>query len=458
MKLYGYQNRCVKRLLKKLSTMIWLKPGGGKTLIILTWLHILKVVKRERVAALIVGTELIITDTWPDEITGSQKFHHLKYDWLHGADMQYAVDKVLADDFDIMFTTPDTLVTLIETKPKLFKHFRQLIIDESTKYKGPTSVRWKKLKSMLKKNPQISQRVCMTGTPAPNGWLQLFTQFWLVGMTKVFNTDSYYDYRDWYFYTKPRKDYDWLMLPGADKKIARRISPYIFQPRKEEYREMPDIVEFEYKITLPEKIIKLHNAMDKKRIITIGEHEVLAANAGVATFKCAQIASGAVYKYTDPLNPAAGRYTIPLHNCKTDALEEVLDDVGQANTLVLYSYNHDRDRIIKRFPYARDISKDRNAIRDWKKGRVPMLLGHPASMAHGLNLQFGGNILVWYSTTPDAEYWEQAIKRLHRGEISEPVYVYYLISKGTKDERFMQIVRKKVADQDELMERFSGLH
>lgn len=417
----------------------------------------LKTQRCRPVRALVVSTDLIIYDTWPGEIEEYPKFKHLECVYLHGPYLQDSMHAVKLGVFDIAFTTPDTLTMLIDEYPKLFKHFKLFIVDESTKYKGWKSNRFKKARKMLKSCPWIEQRVCMTGTPAPNGWMQLFTQFWLVGGTKVFNTDSFYEFQERFFYKHARKKYQWLMLPDADVHISKRIAPYIFQPNSDEYKELPDIVEYEYHIELPERVIRLHRQMKRQKAITVQGKPVLAANAGVSTFKCAQIASGAVYRYTDPLNPAGGRETIHLHNCKTDALEDLLEDVGDANCLVIYSYEHDLARIKKRLPHARDISKDKGALKAWKAGKLELMTGHPASMAHGLNLQAGGNVIIFYSTTPDAEYWEQVIKRLHRGNISEPVYVYYLIGKDTEDERFMSLVRQKVLDQEELMLRFSGL-
>ena len=182
----------------------------------------------------------------------------------------------------------------------------------------------------------------------------------------------------------------------------------------------------------------------------------LLSDAGVLTFKRLQLASGVLYKYEDPLNPGSGRIPVFLHNYKTDILEEIIDEYSSSNILVMYNYIHERDRILKRFPYGRVLHKQAD-IRSWNQDEIRLMLGHPASMAHGLNLQFGGNIIVWYSLTTDHEFWEQSIKRLHRGAITEPVYVIYIIANNTQDERNLDIIASKALKQSRLRQRIKSI-
>ncbi len=196
--------------------------------------------------------------------------------------------------------------------------------------------------------------------------------------------------------------------------------------------------------------------MKKTKTIKIGKKTIVAANAGVASFKRLQIASGVVYKYEDPLDPGSGRIPCHIHNYKTEILEEIVDEYSNSNILVIYNYYHERDRIYKRFPKSRILNKPAD-FKAWNSNKIGIALGHPASMGHGLNLQFGGNIIVFYSLTPDLEYWEQVIKRLHRGHITEPVYVIYIIANKTYDEKALEIIAVKKRDQRSLQQRIKSI-
>ena len=456
MKYFSYQVRLIKRLLSGASFMVWIWPGKGKTLPVIRWIWELKNAgKKPKV--FLISTELIIYNVWPDEIADYPRFKNIRYHICHGKTYDSVVDRIYDDDFDIIATTPQTMIRLWKEYPGAFEQFNKLVADESTKYKDPTTNSYKQLHSMLKKNPQIDQRIPMTGTPQPNGELQLFSQFWIAGKDKVFGGDSFYsDFRDLYFY-KPEYQFKWLLLPGAEKKIDKLIRPWIFQPKESEYRDMPPVLEYIWPVDLPAKVMKLHKKMEKSKAITVGGKDILAANAAVAQSKCLQLASGVVYRYEDPDDPSQGRDPIPVHTTKETALETLVEDVGGANVLILYNYVHEYERLLGLFPDSMDIARDRGAIQAWNTRQISVATAHPASMAHGLNLQKGGNILIFFSPNPDSELVEQVIKRLHRGSIKEPVYVYYITAKGTKDEHILGLLDKKNAAQKRRMKRHEGV-
>ena len=453
MKYYGFQTRCVKLLLTGICLMLWVKPGAGKTLIILKWL----VSRKKAPKCLLICPERVIDNAWLEEVRKFKAFKRLKIVIIYGENKHSACHRIMKGDFHLAITTPDTFVNLWKTDRKIFSKFHQLVIDEATKFKNASGVRFKKIKFMLKANPQIKQRICMTGSPAPNGYLQLFSQFWIVGKTAVFNGDSFTgSYRDVFFRQDPHVKYKFTLMPFMQEIIDTRLKPWVFQPKKSEYRKMPSILEEEWRFDLTKKQYELDKKLQKTKTIRIGKHVILAANAGVLTFKRLQLASGVIYKYEDPLDPGSGRVPVFLHNYKTDILEEIVDEYSGSNILVMYNYNHERSRILKRFPHGRVLRKQAD-IRLWNKGEVRLMLGHPASMAHGLNLQFGGNIIVWYSLTADHEFWEQSIKRLHRGAISEPVYVIYIIANRTYDERALEIIASKALKQSSLRGRIKSI-
>lgn len=433
--------------------MMWVKPGTGKTLIILKWL----VSRKKAPKCLLICPERIIENAWLAEVRRFKIFKKLKIVIIYGENKQSACHRIMNNDFHLAITTPDTFVHLWKSNREIFSMFRQLVIDEATKFKNASGVRFKKIRFMLKANPHIAQRIAMTGSPAPNGYLQLFSMFWIVGKTKVFNGDQFErDYRDVYFRQDPHVRYKFTLMPYMQEIIDKRLKKWVFQPKKSEYRKMPPIIEEEWRFDLTPKQYRLDRDMKKDKVIHIGEHSIVAANAGVASFKRLQIASGVVYKYEDPLDPGSGRVPCFIHNYKTDILEEIVDEYSSSNILVIYNYHHERDRIRKRFPKGRILSKQRD-FKAWNNNEIALGLGHPATMGHGLNLQFGGNIIVFYSLTPDLEYWEQVIKRLHRGAITEPVYVIYIIANNTYDERALEIIAVKQQNQRGLQQRIKSI-
>jgi len=455
MKYYKYQVRLIKRLLSGASFMVWILPGKGKTLPVIRWVWELKNRGKEP-RVLLISTELIIYNVWPDEINDYPRFRGLRYDICHGSTKNKVIDLIHDSDFDIVATTPDTFVTLFRAYPAMFQQFDKLVVDESTKFKDPTSNRYKHIHTMLKKFDNIDQRITMTGTPQPNGELQLFTQLWIAGKEKVFGGNSFYaDFQNIYFY-KPEYAFKYRLLPGAEEKIDELIAPWIFQPRQFEYNEMPPIIEYLWHVDLPPKILKLHKDMLKNKTVKIKGKDILAANAAVATNKCLQISSGIVYRYEDPTDPSSGREPIRVHTVKDTAIQELHEAVGAANVLILYNYVHEYERLVALFPDSMDIAKDKGAIQAWNQGKLSVATAHPASMAHGLNLQKGGNILIFFSPNQDLELVEQVKKRLHRGSIKEPVYVYHLIARGTRDEDALELVDKKSVQQQHRMARHEG--
>ena len=221
---------------------------------------------------------------------------------------------------------------------------------------------------------------------------------------------------------------------------------------------MPPIVETVHKVQIPKQVIALHKAMEKDRTICIKGKDILAANKGVALFKQLQICSGGVYRYTDPNDPTAGREWIYLHNKKISMLQELVEGAG-TNVLVVYVYKSSFEVLKKAFKGIRDL-RSPGTINAWKQGELSIAAGHPASMGHGLNLQTGGNVIIFYDQTPDAEIWWQSIKRLHRGDIKDPVFVHYLIAdfKGSKDWYTLNMVYRKYDTQEELYRRLRALN
>lgn len=428
--------------------MLACRPGAGKTRAIVKWLEL-----KNEVHAIIVAPTLVIYDAWVDELEGS----HLEYGHGHDATYDAACEAFECGEIQVLLTTPEMLVKIETSKRGVLRKARQIVIDESTKYKNATSSRFKSIRRILKRYYKLDQQVCMTGTILPKHYLQLFSQLWIVGQTEIFNTDSFATYRDTYFYTKPFKKFDFIIFPGMQDKIEARIAPYILQPNDDEYADMPPLIEVPHYVKIGKRAEELHKTMGKDYVVTINKKDVIAANSGVALFKQLQICSGGVYKYTDPGDPSSGREWIKIHSKKQDQLTSIVEE-AQSNVLVLYTYLSSRDIIRKLYPNAGELKNAKN-VRRWKQGELEIAYGHPASMGHGLNLQSGGNVIIWFDITPDAEIWWQAIKRLHRGSITEPVYVHYLLAafNGSKDLYWYDELHAKYGRQEALLKRLKKL-
>ena len=217
MPLYIYQKRAISLLRQGHSMMLCVKPGGGKTRCISKWLKLTR-----EVHAIIVAPPLVIYDAWTEELEKCG----LDFGHGHGETFNAACEAFARGKIPILVTTPD-MFSKLENKREVLRASRQLVFDESTKYKNASSKRFEVARRILKRYWKIEQVVAMTGTLLPKHYLQLFGQLWLVGQTEVFNTNSYPEFRDTYFYTKPKREFEWLFFPGFQEKLEKRIAPWI---------------------------------------------------------------------------------------------------------------------------------------------------------------------------------------------------------------------------------------
>ena len=427
------------------------KPGAGKTYAICKWLDNTPV---EKVHAVVVAPTLVIYDAWTDEL---EQFSSLDYGHGHSTTFEAACESFAAGELQVLLTTPEMFIKMETSQRGALRACRQLVIDESTKYKSAKSSRFKSIRRIINRYWRIEHCMAMTGTLLPKHYLQLFSQLWIVGQTDVFNTDRFTTYRDTYFFTKPFKKFEYIMFPGFQEKLEARIAPYILQPDEGEYAAMPPLIERVHYVNIGKKAERLHQQMAKDLVITLGDEDFIAANSGVSLFKQLQICSGGIYKYTDPGDPTSGREWHPIHRHKQAQLQSIIQE-AEANVLILYCILPSRDVITRLYPDAVELKSSKN-IKDWKSGNITIAYGHPASMGHGLNLQSGGNVIIWYDITPDAEIWWQAIKRLHRGAITEPVYVHYLLASfsGSKDMYCYDMLHTKYGRQEALLKRLKKL-
>lgn len=390
---------------------------------------------------LVIAPKRPALDTWPEEL---EKWDHLK-------GMSYAVAVGSATERERAIRKK-AFITIInrENVAWLVDRFRVrerwpydcVVIDELSSFKNSKSKRFRALKKM---RPYIRRVIGLTGTPAANGYMDLWAEAYILDGGRALGK-TLTGYRDQYF-TPGRRNgmviYDWDLRPGAKEKILQRLDPISVSMKAENYLQLPPFQTITKKVALSAKARSYYQRMERDLLLSIDGQTIDAVNAAALTTKLLQLSSGAVY--TDTGEP------VVLHEEKMEALDQIIEEAPEENVLVFYGYRHERERLLERYPQAVDI-REPGAIAAWKAGQIPILLAHPASAGHGLNLQSGGRVSVWYTLPTSLELYQQACKRLHRQGQEKPVLNYVLLGKDTYDETvFFQILQKKEREQNAIL-------
>lgn len=322
--------------------------------------------------------------------------------------------------------------------------FDGVVLDELSSFKSPSS---KRFKAMRKVRPLIKHIVGLTGTPSPNGLIDLWAQIYLLDQGKRLGR-TLTEYRNRYFNPGRRNGYvvyDWVPKDGAEDEIYRRISDICISMKACDYLKLPERVDVVRAVKLNDEAQAAYTEMEKEAVLELGPNKIVdAGTAAVVSGKLLQIANGAVYDED-------GKTHI-IHESKLDTLEDVIESVNGRPVLVFYAYQHDLERIMQRFPQARKLEGSAE-IDAWNRGEIPILLAHPAGAGHGLNLQAGGNHIVWFGLTWSLELYQQANARIYRqGVKGERVTITHLVAEGTIDEDVMKVLDGKATRQDALLE------
>lgn len=389
---------------------------------------------------LVIAPKRPAIDTWPEEIEK----------WEHLSDLDYAVavgsaakrDAALKQQAFITIINRENTKWLVDRYGKKRWPFDCIVIDELSSFKSSKSQRFRALKRI---RPFVKRVIGLTGTPAANGYMDLWAEAYLLDGGQALGR-TLTGYRDQYF-TPGRRNgmviYDWDLRPGAREQIHRRLEPITVSMKAEDYLDLPEMQTIEKTVSLSDAALEKYRQMERDLLLEVDGETIDAVNAAALTTKLLQISSGAVYDED-------GR-VVPLHEEKLEALDELVEAAGGENLLVFYAYRHELDRLKARYPQAVDI-KEPDAIRRWKAGKIRMLLAHPASAGHGLNLQSGGHVAIWYSLTTSLELYQQACKRLHRQGQDKPVINYLLLSKDTYDEVvYHDILQSKEKEQNAVL-------
>lgn len=437
--LHSYQIRAVNHIINNRGCALYLDMGLGKTVSTLTAIEILLSNKRIE-KPLIIAPKRVAESTWSDELAKWDHLSNLTISKILGKEEE-RIDAINATA-DIYIINRDNVKWLVDYKGKDWD-YDMVVIDELSSFKSPKAKRFKALRSILGRLKRI---VGLTGTPTPNGLLDLWSQIYLLDRGERLEK-TITAYRNIYF--KPGKRfnnivYDWKPHDYSEDIINRKLSDICLSMQAKDYLELPEAIYNDIPIYLPKEILEQYRAFEREKIMELGDGSITADNAGILANKLRQFASGAMYCKKD-----SEEYET-LHKAKIEALVELVD-TSQENILIGYEFKHDLQRIKEAIPQF-EIIGDGDTIRRWNDGKIKVAGGHPASMGHGLNLQRGGHQIVWFTTPWSLELYQQFNARLNRQGQTKTVGIHHLITKGTIDERVLRALGRKDNVQNSILE------
>ena len=432
--LYDYQKRAIEFIKKEGRIFLMLDMGLGKTVSTLTAISdLLDSFSVNKI--LIVAPLRVANSVWRQEAKKWDHLKHLEFQSCLGD--QKTRMKALHVDSDIYIINRENITWLVDHYGKKWP-FDMIVIDESSSVKSATSKRFKSLKKILHFTHSI---VLLTGTPSPNGLLDLWSQAYLIDYGQSLGkTMSAYKQR---FFEQDYMGYSYKPRPNAQATIEALMRPYTLSMQAEDYLELPDRIDLIESIALPPAVLALYKSFEANLFIEISGEGVEAINAAVLANKLLQYANGALY--TDEY-----KNWVEIHNAKIDALKELIE-INDEPMLVAYNFKSDLERLKKHFPTCVVLDQNDETIRRWNRGEIKLLLAHPQSAGHGLNLQDGGSLIVWFSLCWSLEYYQQFNARLHRQGQTKPVRIVHLVVTDTIDERVIKVLGEKDATQEKLM-------
>lgn len=440
---YPYQEAAIRWVLDRPASGLFLGMGMGKTVVTLTAINELLFDRLEAARVLVIAPLRVARDTWAREAAKWDHLQHLRVSVVLGDARERLA--ALERPAEVYVINRENVPWLCET---LFDWpFDMVVIDELSSFK---SVQAKRFKALRKVRGRIRRIVGLTGTPAPNGLIDLWPQIYLLDRgERLGKTVGAYRAR---YFTPDRANghivYSYRLLPGADEAIQARIADVCMSLRKEDYLSLPGQLYETVEITPPPALLKQYRQFERDRIMEAmdGDGEIVALNAAALTGKLLQFANGAIYD--DNGNSHL------IHNLKLDALEDLIEAANGEPVLVFYAFKHDRDRIMRRVSCRELVTSE--DIDAWNRKEIPVAIAHPASVGHGLNLQEGGYIIIWFGLTWSLELYQQANERLNRPGQTHVCRIYHLVLKGTHDERVLAALERKDTSQRALIDALRG--
>ncbi|PRR78463.1 hypothetical protein CLLI_15470 [Clostridium liquoris] len=437
---YDYQEYATQWILDKEKAGLLLDMGMGKSVITLTAIDELMFNYFEVSKVLVIAPLRVAESTWDEEAAKWDHLKHLKISKVLGTEKERI--NALYTKADIYIINRENVKWLVDKCGKDWP-FDMLVIDELSSFKSHRAQRFKALKKV---RPFMKRVVGLTGTPAPNGLIDLWSQIYLLdGGERLGKTIT--GYRERYFLPDKRNQhivFTYKLKEGAEEAIYEKLSDICVSMKAEDYLKLPERINNIIPIHLPKKAKDKYDQLERDLLLPLKDSDIVANTAGVLANKLLQMSNGAVYDENGDVKE--------IHNAKLKALEDTIEAANGKSVLIFYSYKHDLDRIKKHLKRddltVLDTSED---IKNWNEGKIPIMLAHPASAGHGLNLQAGGNIIIWFGLTWSLELYSQANARLYRQGQKQNVIIHHLVAKDTMDEDVIKALEGKEVGQEALL-------
>lgn len=439
---HSYQRYCINRVLATPALGLLLDMGLGKTVITLTAVMDLKYNQFAVNKVLVIAPKKVAESTWARE---KDKWDHLNL---------LRISTVLGSEakrIKALNTPADLYVINRENVPWLVEHYKNawpfdmVIVDEFSSFKNHQAKRFKALSWV---RPHIKRIVGLTGTPAPNGLLDLWAQVYLLDSGERLGK-TIGGFRERYFEPDQRnrdRVFSYAPKAGGEEAIQRLIGDICVSMKAEDYLELPDVLNNTIPVVLDSKAQKAYDKLEQEMLLQVDESTIDAGSAAVLTNKLLQLCNGAVYD--------ENRNIVQIHDCKLESFMELIEGLNGKPALVFYNFQHDKERIKKALAKTqlrvRELKTPQDET-DWNNRQIDILLAHPASAAYGLNLQQGGNHVIWFGLNWSLELYQQANKRLHRQGQTEKVIIHHLTVAGGVDEDVVAALENKTNTQDQLM-------
>lgn len=434
--MHEYQNYCIEKIIDNPMFALLLDMGLGKSIITLTAIWDLIFDYFEVSKVLIIAPLRVARDTWSKEI---EKWEHLK---------ELRISKILGTEKErraAVVRKADIYIINRENVEWLCANYKfdfdMVVIDELSSFKSHQS---KRFKALRKVRPSIKRIVGLTGTPAPNSLMDLWSQINLLDMGERLGR-FIGGYRERYFTPDKRNReviFSYKPRDGSEDAIYKKINDICISMKALDYLDMPECIYNKVEVEMDQNEKLLYKKLETEMLLSFEEGDIDAVNAAALSNKLLQMANGAVYDENGKVKE--------IHGKKLDALEDLIEGANEKPVLVFYGYKHDKDRIVKRFK-AEEINTSEDVTR-WNNGEIKVAIVHPASAGHGLNLQIGGSTAIWFGLNWSLELYQQANARLWRQGQKNTVVIHHIITKGTVDEDVMKALERKDVGQAALIE------
>lgn len=439
--LHKYQERMINFIYTTPKCALWAGLGLGKTITTLT--AIVDLIDSMTVSkVLIVAPLRVANSVWHKEAANWQHTKHLKFSIVTGSEKERL--SALHKTADVYVINRENVHWIVEHLKKdelytRFWKFDMIVLDEASSFKSASSQRFKALRKTIRFTNRLVE---LTGTPSPNGLLDIWSQMYLLDCgERLGRSMAAYKQR---FFEAGYNGYSFKPVKSADKIIHKLIDDLVISLNVDDYLDMPDRIDTVIRVQLPAARMVEYKQLEREFLIQINDNEIVAYNAATLAGKLLQFCNGATY--TDEL-----KNWTEIHSAKLDALDDIISENSDENLLIAYNYKTDLIRLQARYPDAVVLDKNPDTIVQWNKGQIKMLLAHPASAGHGLNLQHGGSIIVWFGLNWSLELYQQFNGRLHRQGQTKPVRVVHIVADGCIDDKVMLAIENKAETQQELL-------